>query len=182
MKPHSNQVIPRGAEENHQGLELMNLPTPFWCWMQQSGTAGDWSVLPCVPQYSLERWNRLKLELPVIKDLNNRHVHEETPTESILKLLLEGSPSPAPPCTDGGPHLHADGPSDCLSSAEELCTPIHSTAAQTDRQTVSTGQRTQCFSEEAGWGTSIRKSVVEKKKKRKKNFRRKLLANEIVVW
>ena len=35
-------------------------------------------------------------------------------------------------------------------------------------------------SEEAGWGTSIRKSVVEKKKK-KKNFRRKLLANEIVV-
>lgn len=40
--------------------------------------------------------------------------------------------------------------------------------AQLHRQTVSTGQRTQCFSEEAGWGTSIRKSVVEKKKEKKK--------------
>lgn len=126
----------------------------------------------------MERWNRLKLELPVIKDLNNRHVHEETPTESILKLLLEGSPSPAPPCTDGGPHLHADGPSDCLSSAEELCTPIHSTAAQTDSE-----HRTAhaVFLRGSWMGNSIRKSVVEKKKKRKKNFRRKLLANEIVV-
>lgn len=126
---------------------------------------------------------RLDLEFLVTKDLSSRYVlrNRRKTTKYILKILsgdplLIGFSSPVP--SDQRTRLNAAMVLHRLSfppqrsSIPGFTTRLH---WQTDRLTSGTGRWLQHFTEEAGWGTCIKKSVVTKTTSEENYWQMKLL-------